>query len=240
MQRGLCWLLPVWALGLGSARAEPVPPAPIAAAIGGMDDVTRTVLVGAAGQLYEPGEAPGTWRRRAGGGVAVAVTGAVEIPGHGLFVGGGRTPLFRFAQDTWHAHPLPNRGSCRVAAGGLPAIAIGPHLYTWRNQGWARLRSAPSVITALWAGTESRIHVATTQGQILLSRPGGWSNIPHPLAPDDPIEILTGHPGKQPYALARSGALLRLGSAAATLVARAPALAALQPQAAAAAPDGEL
>lgn len=239
------WLLAAWMAGLASAHAGTPRTVTIATATGGDADVTRTVLIGPAGQIYRPQDTPGTWRRPAGGGISVAVTGAVEIPGHALFACGARAPLFRADQDTWHVHGLGNRGSCAVAPDGAPAMAIGPHIYTWRNGRWLRLRSAPSTVTALWATTASQVYVATDQGQLLRTRvprarAAAWSTIRHSLTQDDPIEHVIGHAGKHPYALSRSGAVLRLGATVATLVARDPELTAFQPQAMAAAPDGAL
>lgn len=132
-----------------------------------------------------------------------------------------------------------------MAPDGTPAMAIGPHIYTWRKERWLRLRSAPGAVTALWAATASQVYVATDQGQllrtrVLRARAGAWSTIRHSLTQDDPIEHVIGHAGKHPYALSRSGAVLRLGATVATLVSRDPELSAFQPQAMAAAPDGTL
>ena len=245
-------LLPACVLGLGAAHAAPAPhaaPALATAAAGttrahgpaAHDQVTQAVLIGPSGQIYDPDEAtPGTWRRRAAGGVGTAVTGAVMTSDGTLFVGGARAPLFRFDAGTWHAHPLPNRGSSTLPADGAPAVAIGRHVYTWRNQRWTRLRSARDRITAIWAATDTRVYVATRGGDIQYTSPGGWRSIRHPLPPGDPVVLLTGRADEQLYALSRSGAVLRLGARNATALPRAPALSGFEPQAAATAPDGEL
>lgn len=245
-------LLPACVLGLGAAHAAaPVTAAPAlaTAAVTGAhdpaahDDVTRTVLIGPSGQIYDPVEAtPGTWRRRTNGGVSAAVTGAVLTDEGALFVSGARAPLFRFDAGAWHVHPLPNRGPSTLPTDGAPAAAIGAHVYTWRNQGWARLRSTRDPVTAIWAATDGRVYVATRAGTIQSTGPGGWRSIHHPLPADDPVVLLSGRAGKQQrvYAVARSGALLRLDAHSATPIPQAPELSGFAPQAAATAPDGEL
>lgn len=226
---GTCALV----LAAPAAHAQPAgAPAVIAAATGGQDDVTRSVLVGAGGQVYEPGD-PGTWQRRFGGGVAVDVQGAVRVDADTLFVHGSRAPLFRLQDATWHASPLPNRGRCALDAGAAPVLAIGRHVYTWRGGRWARLASVPGTITAVWAASERQAHAATAQGGLFRVQARKRAEITHPLAAGDVVVQLAGQPRGRLYGLARSGAVLRIGARAATLVGKAPALAGREPHLAA-------
>lgn len=238
----VAWLLGAWALVLAvpAARAQaPAAPPVIAAATGGQDDITRSALVGPGGQVYEPGE-PGTWQRRFGGGVAIEVKGAARVDADILFVHGNRAPLFRLHDTAWHASPLPNRGRSVIGTSHAPALGIGRHVYTWRDGRWARLASVRGTITAVWAESERQVLAATAQGSLFRVQAGKQSALRHPLAGDDAIVQLAGHPGARLYGLARSGAVLRIGAGAATLVATAPELSGWEPHAAAADASGAL
>lgn len=266
------WLgawLGVWWPGVPRAAAQEIPdvsaPAPvtppmapgaIVAVVGGEDDVTRSVLVGPAGQVYEP-EAPGTWKRRAAGGIGPEVVGAVRA-GQTLFVHGTDTPVFRRQDNVWHAHPLPNRGRCTMSAGNAPALAIARYVYTWPGStprarpraapkatpeatpgaeagaaplgpGWTRLATLAGVATAIWAETPSRAIAATAQGMLWRIQGDAATAIPDPLPAADRVVALAGVP-RAVYGLSQSGAVLRIGERRATLVDRAPALAGWAPQ----------
>lgn len=263
----LCVWLGAWLPGVPRAAAQEIPdvPAPaavtpsmapgaIVAVIGGEDDVTRSVLVGPAGQVYEP-EAPGTWQRQAAGGIGPEVVGAVRA-GQTLFAYGTDTPVFRRQDSVWHAHPLPNRGRCTMSAGNAPALAIARYVYTWpgaapkaapratpratpkatvdagaapRGPGWTRLATLAGVATAVWAETPSRAIAATSQGVLWRIQGDAATAIPDPLPAGDRVVVLTGVP-RAVYGLSQSGAVLRIGERRATLVDRAPALAGWAPQ----------
>jgi hypothetical protein len=220
------------------AQAAGAPERPaIAAVAGGEDDVTRSVLVGPGGQVYEPA-APGTWQRRFGGGIAPVVAGAA-MAGQALFAHGAATPVFRLHGATWHAHPLPNRGPCALARGGAAALAIGRHVYTWRDNGWTRLASVPGVVTALWAATPARAHAVTAAGDLWRVQGSATAAVPTPRGGDDPVTLLAGHGAGALYGVTRGGAVLRIG-ARATLVGSEPGLAGWTAQVAAVDASGAL
>lgn len=221
----------------GAGIADSVSERPALAAVaGGEDDVTRVVLLGPGGQVYEP-TTPGTWQRRFGGGVAPVVVGAA-IAGNALFAHGATAPVFRLHGDTWHAHPLPNRGPCVLARGGAAALGIGRHVYTFRDSGWARLASVPGVVSAVFATTPARAHVATAAGTLWRVQGSAQTAVPLPDA-SDPVVQLAGHGAGALYGITRSGAVLRIG-ARATLVGSDPALAGWTAQVAAVDASGTL
>jgi len=219
----------------------------VVAAVDGEDDVTRSVLVGPGGQVYEPG-APGTWQRRTAGGIGPAVVGAVRV-GQTLFAHGVETPVFRRQDAVWHAHPLPNRGRCAMGTGSVPALAIARYLYTWPEgsagnaargrSGWTRLTTLAGVATAVWAQTPARVIAATAQGMLWRVQGSAATAIPDPLTSGDRVVVLTGTP-RSLYGLSQSGAVLRIGERRATLVEKAPALAGWVPQVVAVDPGGAL
>lgn len=215
---------------------QTVSPPLLAAAAGGEDDVMHSVLIGPGGQVYEP-TAPGTWQRRFGGGIAPVVVGAT-LAGEGLFAHGAATPVFRLDGTTWHAHPLPNRGPCLVGRGPVAALAIGPHVYTWRGSAWMRLASIQGRVSAVWADTPTRAHAATTRGSLWRIQGGATTAVPTPQAAGDPIVQLTGR-ARALYGVTQSGAVLRIQTRA-TLVGVDPALAGWAAQVAAVDASGTL
>lgn len=243
----LCaWQVPAATAAAQAAPATPSPQAAptaqspgrlaIAAAAGGEDDVTRSVLVGPGGQVYEP-TTPGTWQRRFGGGIAPAVVGAA-VAGEALFAHGEVAPVFRLEGTVWHAHPLPNRGPCALGRGPVAALAIGRHVYTWRDNGWTRLASIQGVVAAVWAATPARAHAATARGELWRMQGSAATAVPTPQAESDPVVLLTGQ-ARALYGVTRSGAVLRIRERA-TLVGVDPALAGWVAQVAAADASGTL
>ncbi len=223
--------------------SPPVTAGAVIGAVGGEDDVTRSVLVGPGGQVYEPG-VPGTWQRQTAGGIGPAVVGAVRV-GQTLFAHGAETPVFRRQDAVWHAHPLPNRGRCAMGTGSVPALAIARYVYTWPEGnagsagsagnaargrfGWTRLATLAGVVTAVWAQTPTRVIAATAQGMLWRVQGSAATAIPDPLAAGDRVVVLTGTP-RSLYGLSQSGAVLRIGERRATLVDKPPALAGWVPQ----------
>jgi hypothetical protein len=234
------WLvvLCAWQMPAATAAAEAAPGRPaIAAAAGGEDDVTRSVLVGPGGQVYEPAT-PGTWQRRFGGGIAPAVLGAV-MAGTALFAHGEITPVFRLEGTAWNASPLPNRGPCALGRGPVAALGIGRHVYTWRDSGWTRLGSIQGAVTAVWAGTPARAYAASAQGGLWRMQGGAATAVPTAQAAGDPVVLLTGQARAPLYGVTRGGAVLRIRERA-TLVDVDAALAGWAAQVAAADASGTL
>jgi hypothetical protein len=237
----LPWLavLCAWQMPAATAAAQPAPGRPaIAAAAGGEDDVTRSVLVGPGGQVYFPAgpAAPGTWQRRFGGGVAPAVMGAA-MAGQALFAHGEVSPVFRLEGTAWHASPLPNRGPCALGPGA--AVGIGRHVYTWRDSGWARLGSIQGVVSAVWAGTAARAYAATIQGGLWRMQGGAAAAVPTAQAAGDPVVLFAGQARPPLYGVTRGGAVLRIRERA-TLVGVDAALAGWAAQVAAVDASGTL
>jgi len=191
-----------------------------------------TVLVGSSGQLYKPA-ADSIWRRDSIGGVAADLTEVVDDGRGKLFAAASRAPIFRFSHGAWSAHPLPNRGRATMAsAGGTATLAVGRHVYTLRGSRWVRLVRAPKRIVALWAGGSRRVYVADSEGAIRSSRGRTWNDISHSLAADDRVDSFVGVPGKELYAIARSGTVLSVGAKSAAPVTAAADLAGFRVQAA--------
>ncbi|MCG8424946.1 MAG: hypothetical protein MJE77_44245 [Proteobacteria bacterium] len=163
------------------------------------------------------------WQRQIPGGVAAEVIGAVRTPEGTIFVAGRRTPLFRLDSGVWHANPLPNRGRTIFSApGGAPVLAVGRHIYVWQSAMWRRLASTRTRVTAVWAEIDRsgyRVVAATEAGKLMRIRGGSRQTIRHPLPVGDQVVALVGRAGKKTYAVARSGAVLELTSAAARLLA---------------------
>jgi hypothetical protein len=227
-------ILCAWLLPAALAAAQPAPV--IAAAVDGDDDVTRSVLVGLAGQVYEPA-APGTWQRRFAGGIAPEVVGAARVNGT-LFAHGTDAPIFRLHDTVWHAQPLPNRGRATLGRGGAGALGLGRHVYTWRDGVWTRLATIQGTITAVWAANPTRAHVATAQGALWRIQGSAATALPEPVTAADPVVLLAGQP-RALYGITRGGAVLRIGDRA-TLVGKAPELARWIPQVAATDASGAL
>jgi hypothetical protein len=154
---------------------------PIAAAVlASPDDVRAAVLVGPAGEVYEP-DAPGTWKRRVGGGVAGDVTGAAAGGGD-LFAIGASTPLYRRRAGSWQAMRLGQRGAVVLGTGPVPAVAIGRHVFLQSRAGWTRVGQAPLPVTALWAGGDRDV-VLAAGGVLWRLRGASWMRLPRPQAP---------------------------------------------------------
>jgi hypothetical protein len=205
-------LLCAWQMPAAIAAAQPATGRPaIAAAAGGEDDVTRSVLVGPGGQVYFPAgpAAPGTWQRRFGGGITPMVAGAARVD-QALFAYGEVTPVFRLEGTAWNASPLPNRGPCALGRGPVAALGIGRHVYTWRDRGWARLGSIEGVVSAVWAGTPARAYAATVQGGLWRLQGGAQAAVPTAQAAGDPVVLLTGQARPPLYGVTRGGAVLRI------------------------------
>ncbi len=186
-------------------------------------------LIGSSGQIYEPTDGA-TWRRKVAGGVAGDVTGAVADSRGILYAVADEAPIFRFERGTWNAHPLPNRGSTVLAShGGIPALAIGRHVYTLRGTRWVRWMAAPGRIVALWGSSTHRVYVADADGKLAVGDGRKWHTVSHALARDDRIVAMAGVPGKELYAIAASGAILSVGSTQAPPVTAGPNLQGFRP-----------
>lgn len=173
----------------------------------------RAGFFGASGELYDAeGLRPPRYVRRAAGGVAARVRGAVSAEGDLVFAVGDRTPLFRREGGVWYTHELPDHGRAALATGGsTTALAVGEVLYALRGGDWRRIGRGPGAARALWVGDDDRYYVATRDGDLYQGREGSFREIDHPLDEDDPISALLGVPGEALFAVAESGAVLRVG-----------------------------
>lgn len=234
--RVLCTAACACATALGFSVTAPARANPaqddlhVVAAVPVPDGATAaTRLIGSSGQIYEPTD--GTiWRRKVAGGVAADVTGAVADGPGILYAVADEAPIFRFARGSWHAHPLPNRGSTVLSPyGGIPTLGISRHVYTLRGARWVRWLAAPGRIAALWGSSTHRVYVADRDGKLYVGDGRKWRAVPHGLARDDRIVAMTGIPGKELYAIAASGAILEVGSTNAPAVSVGPELQGFRP-----------
>ncbi len=174
-----------------AARADAI------AALAPADDVRRAVVVGPSCQVWEP-DGAGTWTRRAAGGCAADVHGAV-LAGGSLVVVGRSVPLFRRDGGLWHALRLGERGRTVLGAGPRPSLAIGRLVFVWAGGTWKRVGRAPANVTALWAASDSQV-LAVADG--LLLHLAGGALTPVPGAPPPPV-VRFG--GDRPWAITADG-----------------------------------
>ncbi len=204
----------------GQLMASPAPaPHLVAAVPGATDQVSDTVLVGRAGQLYHS-DGQDLWRRTNAGGVAVDLVGAVRGPGSLVFAVSVRAPLFAHDGTSWRAESLPNRGSAALSRGGRPTLAVGRHLYHLKGTRWRRTIAARQRILSVWATANKRAYVITAKGDLMRLRGSTWRLVRHPLPADDRARWLIGAGRTERYAISLEGTILRLGATRATVVAR--------------------
>lgn len=217
---------------------ESPPPVSVTAVLDGDGDVASVVLIGRSGQLYRP-QGSSSWKRDGVGGVSVDV-GAAAVVGKQVFVAGERTPLFKQKKGVWYAHHLPNRGTMVVGVGGsAPVVGIRSHIYTIAQKRWKRMAATgKGSITAIWASTNKRVYVATSEGKLKRYNGKASNTITHPLGKDDTVVHLYGAPGKQLYGVSEAGVVLDIGAKKATAVSIPDDLAGLVVQAGGAQSDG--
>jgi hypothetical protein len=165
------WAAAVAAACVLSAAAAPRPagadtPAPPAASgpplVGVVDAGDGLVLVGRAGQVYRPAGG-GRWRRVAAGGVGPDLAGAAWR-GDVLLGLPARTPMFRFDGASWHSSRVGQNGKLLAGSGLTNTLAIGRHLFGFRDGKWVRLAFAPEAVRAVWSGRKNELVVAGVGG----------------------------------------------------------------------------
>jgi hypothetical protein len=217
-------------------------PVEVVAAIAPEGGKGNPVLVGRSGQLYVAG-ADRIWRRRGGGGVSADVRAAVRSPTRPaeVIAAGDQAPLFRFAGSAWNADLVGNRGPTTLArGGGVPALAIGRHVYTFDKDAWVRRVSAGKVVTALWADGPKLILVATGDGALARWDGKRLTPIKTGLVAGDPLVLLVGSQPRQVFGRSKGGRWIRVSGTAAASVALDRALDGFDEQAAGVASDGAL
>lgn len=202
------------------------------------------ILVGRSGQLYVAG-ADRVWRRKAAGGVAIDVRAAVRSPTRPaeVIAIGDEAPPFRFSGAAWSADMVGNRGPTALGrGGGVPALAVGRHVYTLEpvKDDWVRRVSAAKVATAVWAASDKSILVATSDGG--LARWDGKRLTPMKtgLAAGDPVVLLLGNQPRQVYGKSKAGRWIRVNGASVAQVAFDRALDGFEEHAAGIGGDGAL
>jgi hypothetical protein len=182
------------ALALAAAIA-PAAADPLAAATTPGDDVRRTLLVGASGQVWQP-DGQGGWTRTAAGGVAADVRGVIVADD--LVIAGRATPLYRRHDDAWYGLRLGERGKTFVGTGPRPAVAIGKQVFVHHRGSWTRVATADRPVVALWAASDRKVYVATDRAVLRLA---GKKLVTH-----QPIAVVA-FSGATPLALGADGAL---------------------------------
>ena len=226
------------AVGPAAGNDESPAPVSITAVVEGKGDVDSVILIGRSGQAYMP-QGSGSWKRDGVGGVSVDV-GAATMIDKKLYVAGERTPLFKKTGGVWSAHHLPNRGEMTVGVGGsAPVIGIRSHIYTITQKRWKRIAATgKGSITAIWASTNQRVYVGTSEGEIKRFIGKASNKVTHTLAKDDTLVGLYGAPGKELYGVSKLGVVLAISAKTSTVVSIPDALAGLVVQVAGAAEDG--
>jgi hypothetical protein len=201
------------------------------------------VLIGRAGQIYQP-VAPGRWQRRAAGGVAIDLRAAVRARPRTdeVIAVGESTPLYRFASGAWRAEPLTNRGPAALSTTGLAALAVGRHVYTLdpATGAWQRRASAARQVTAAWAASPTYVVVATADGGIARWEGRRFAPVRSPLPAGTALAALVGASPSALYGRAGTGAWLRIDRASAALLSPARELAGFEEHASGVGPDGRL
>lgn len=260
MTRGRIALVAALTLVAASAAADPPAPAqpPQAPAYpvdlvtalpspSGKGGAAAAVLVGRSGQLYLPAPraagADPSWQRQTAGGISADLVSAVRsrlTPGD-VLAAGHWAPPFRHSGATWRAQPLDNSGSAVLAGTGLPALAVGRHIYILTQDRWRRRASTGRTVTALWASGKSWILVATADGALTRWDGRRFRPIATALADGDAIELLIGEAPAHVYGRAKSGAWLRIDRGArAVAMTASPALVGFDEHAAGLGPGGAL
>jgi hypothetical protein len=211
--------------GAAGARAQPAGfPVEIVAAVAPEGGKGGPVLVGRSGQLYAPG-ADRVWRRKGAGGVARDVVAALRSPTRPaeVIAVGDEAPAFRFTGAAWKADIVGNRGAAALSrGGGVPALAVGRHVYTLEKEAWVRRTSVARTATAVWAASPTAILIATSDGALARWDGKRLAPIKTGLPAADPIALLLGAQPRQVFARSKSGRWLRISgtSAAAVAIAR--------------------
>jgi hypothetical protein len=228
----------------GAARGQTAAgfPIEVVAAVAPEAGKGSPVLVGRSGQLYAAG-ADRVWRRKSGGGVATDVRAALRSPTRPaeIIAVGEQAPPFRFSGTAWSAEQVGNRGPTVLGqSGGVPALAVGRHVYTLEKDAWVRRVSAARVATAIWAASDRSIVVATGDGA--LARWDGKRLAPMKtgLPAADPLVLLVGSQPRQLYGRSKSGRWVRVSGASVAGLALARELDGFEEQAAGVGGDGAL
>ncbi len=231
------------AAGAGAARAQATAfPVDIVAAVAPEGGKGGPVLVGRSGQLYAPG-ADRVWRRKNAGGVARDVRAALRSPTRPgeVIAAGDEAPPFRFAAGAWTADLVANRGPAALSrGGGVPALAVGRHVYTLEKDAWVRRTSAAKTATAVWAASPTAILVATGDGSLARWDGKRLAPLRTGLPAADPIVLLVGAQPNQVYGKSKAGRWIRIAGAKTAALALGGELAGLEEHAAGIGGDGAL
>ncbi len=159
-------ILLVIAAGIASpAAAAPVAPARLIAAIapGSDNDARKAVVIGAAGEVYEP-DGKGAWVHKLPCSLADAVVAAGRASGTVIALGDG--VVYRLAANGWSAIRLVQHGKAVLGAGPRPVAAVGRQIFALdpllRGEP-TKLAMAPANIIAIAAGAKA-IVLATEAG----------------------------------------------------------------------------
>ena len=196
-------------------------PVELVAAVGPEGGKGSAVLVGRAGQIYVAG-ADRVWRRKAAGGVSVDVRAAVRSPTRPaeVIAVSDQAPPFRFSGAAWSAEMVGNRGPTALGrGGGVPALAVGRHVYTLEKDAWVRRVSATKVATAVWALSDRSILIATSDGALARWDGRRLAPIKTGLAAGDPIVLLLGSLPRLVWGKSKAGRWIRVNGASVAQVA---------------------
>jgi hypothetical protein len=154
--------------GAQKEQAARVVTSDLVVAVAAAGDVTRTVLIGPSGQVYDP-DGAGKWVRRHAGGVAADVAGAARTVHGELVVAGRATPLYRRDGDVWYALRIGETGRTVLGGGPAPSVAVGKQVFVHgKGQGkhkktgtWTRIGTLPAAPSRLWASGPKSVWAAT-------------------------------------------------------------------------------
>jgi len=148
-----------------AARAEP--PVRIAA-LAPADDVRKSVVIGQAGEVYEP-DGRGRWVHKLACSTATPVAAAGRAGGAVVALGQG--VVYRLAGNGWSALRLVQRGKAILGAGARSLAAVGRQLFALDGLTAGeptKLAVAPANIVAIGAGAKGVV-IATETGVFRLA-----------------------------------------------------------------------
>ncbi|HET7500829.1 MAG TPA: hypothetical protein VFK02_07495 [Kofleriaceae bacterium] len=142
------------------------------AAVAPAEDARKAVVIGAAGEVYEP-DGKGAWVHRLQSSTADAVVAAGRAGG--AIVAAGQGVVYRLAANGWSAIRLVQHGKAVLGAGARSLAAVGRQLFALDQLTLGeptRLAVAPANIVGIGAGPRT-IVLLTEAGAFKLDAAGG-------------------------------------------------------------------
>ena len=177
--------------------------------------LTDGVLVGNRGEIYRRDN--GTWRRQAGGGVAVTLVTAFGPTGAEIWGAGTTVPPYRYDGSAWSSSPLTMQGGMVMATGGTPAVGVARRVMVQSKGAWSQLPTTGATsLTAVAASGPLDATVLTSDGDVRRYNGTSWKIMKPTLAAGETLVRLFPGPGGTVVAAGSAGTLLVVGKTALT------------------------